>query len=417
MHTALRLVLCCLALFACGCAARQPDAAQPGTQNASQSYGRGQLVLPDGTPAQDRAVANLLRGADYIILGERHDSAVDHIAQARVLRLLADSGQKTALGLEMLPRNTFAPELEKYLSGALSISQLPEAVRWSTNWGYDFKLYQPIFAEARRQAMPIAGLNIPQDIRATVSKKGLKGLTPKQKAALPAKIHDAPEEHKTALASTFLMHAAMRVKAGGRQTGAGSKERLVLPVPVTGAKKGQSATVNLPISLKKPFERFLLVQNLWDSTMAEEAAALHAKSGLPVVLAAGAGHSQKGRGIAYRLPFFDPKARIIHVMPFSGTAPDAKQADLFYYSPPEGHSRYGFVFTAANGTFSVKEVIPGSKAAKAGILAGDIIAKAGGLPVRSGSDLHRAAFAARTTGKVLELVVRRGSKDVTVRLP
>ena len=69
-----------------------------------------------------------------------------------------------------------------------------------------------------------------------------------------------------------------------------------------------------------------------------------------------------------------------------------------------------------NGKATAAEVEPGSKAQRAGVLPGDVIALAGGKPVASLTDLHQAAIAALTAGKPLSLTIAREGGDVSVSI-
>jgi serine protease Do len=72
--------------------------------------------------------------------------------------------------------------------------------------------------------------------------------------------------------------------------------------------------------------------------------------------------------------------------------------------------------TEAPHRFAVVERLEeGSPAAKAGVQPGDVLVRAGGVPVTSGLDLERALLD-HTAGDKVALVVRRGSSDQNVEL-
>ena len=318
----------------------------------------GRFIRPDGLALSRQELLRRAREADYILVGERHDSAGDHIAEAALLRLLAEDGQLPALGLEMLPRKRYNAVLHDFSAGRLPLDELPAALDWERNWGFSFSLYQPVFDLARRHALPIYGLNIAHDLRAKAARAGVASLSPWEKAELPARIIPPPPEQREKLVDVFLLHQAMRNarRRGGKdpgenpQTGEGgvasaTGRRLVLPLTLRGVKEGRPADVVLPLSVQKPFERFLWTQSLWDSAMAEEARHVHRleqrihaqrtpqdKIG-PLVILAGGGHVEYGYGIASRLSLLDPGSRILSVLPFSGKIPDPRSADLFYEKP------------------------------------------------------------------------------------
>lgn len=416
--------LCCLLLLVGGCSVKQAPA----------PYAQGQFVLPDGRGLRYGELAALAQKADYILVGETHDSKTDHLAQAALLRLVAGSGQRPSLGLEMLPHSRFSTPLREFSSGTISLDDLPEALEWKRSWGYDFTLYRPVFEAAGHYGIPIYGLNIEHDIRRAVSRKGLQGVSREEKKGLPSRIIEPLPEQKEDLAEFFLTHSAMLSRSKDRQAQdvnasgkgppprpsssprTGENEPMVLPVSVRGQKDGREAEMILPVSLQGPFERFLLVQSLWDSTMAEQAAAARKKGGGPLVVLAGGGHVAKGHGIAHRLAAFDPGARVLSVMPFSGERPEAEEADVFYYSPPQERPGYGITFAGGEGPPRIAAVDSGSRAANAGLKAGDVIMRADGKAVTTPLDLHKAAREAVSQGKNLTVTVEREGKERTVTL-
>lgn len=303
-------------LLLSGCAARQ----------AAPSLDGPVFFLPGGAVLTDGQVMERLRRADFILVGERHNSQRDHQAQARVLELAARGGRPPVVGLEMLPRERYDADLYDFIHERLCLESLPAALRWESEWGYDFDLYAPIFAALRDWQLPAHGLNIDNDLRKSVSRLGLAGLSAAQRRQLPAAVALPPPEQREMLAGIFAMHAGMR---GRRLSGAPPS----IGVEVPGKRQGRERQVIMPLSLKKPFERFVLMQSLWDTVMAEQALRLHRQSGRPALILAGSGHVAHGHGIAHRLRLFAPGAQIISIMPFSGPPQEAGAdlADIFYY--------------------------------------------------------------------------------------
>ena len=389
------LLLCALSLLG-GCAARQapaPDSPAPGA-----------FVRADGSPVPLETLADMAADADYILLGERHDNAVDHRAQAAFVEQAARRGPRPVLGLEMLPRRRFSRQLEAFSQGGLALEALPAALDWPSSWGFDFALYKPVFAVAERYRLPVAGLNIPHDIRAAVSRKGLSGLTARERAELPERIIPPTPEQRTMLAEFFNTHSTMLRGAVRR------------PAPTLPASAGGNARTSAPAAGPGgDFDRFLLVQSLWDSTMAEEAVRAKRLAQGPVIILAGVGHVENGWGIAHRLVQFDPGARILLAVPYSGPSPEPGRADLYYFSP-QMRSGYGIRLARRDGALAVSGVMPGSPAARAGLKAGDILREADGRPLASPADLHRAALQARRSNTPLALQVERDGTPVQMTL-
>lgn len=368
-----------LAFLVClsGCAGKQTE--------ISPSHEPGQFITADGALLSPDDLASLAREADYLLIGERHDNAADHAAQAAFLAAIAQRGIRPVVGLEMLPRSRFAAELERFIQGSLPLDSLPTALDWENSWGFDFALYSPVFAVAREYHLPVYGLNIPHNIRAAFSRKGPKGLTAKEKAQLPKRIIPPLAEQEAALSEFYLSHSAMLMHR----------------------KSATSAPHPARHDTASGLERFLLVQSLWDSTMAEEAFLLRARTGRPVAVLAGAAHVERGWGIAHRLSLLDPGARVLLILPFSGERPDPASADIFFYSPQRPRTGYGITLEQRQGALVAKAVIPESPAARAGLMPGDILLAAGSVSLNSPADLHRAAMDARARKEPLHLRVER----------
>lgn len=429
---ALPLLICLAVLLAGGCAGRK-------TADFQADGGAIRFVLPDGAPASDRDILALADNADYILVGEQHDNSIDHKAQAALLDLLARRGG-LLLGLEMLPRRYYDFQLASFSSGQMPLAYLPEALNWRNTWGYDFALYQPIFETAQKHRLKIYGLNLPDGVRRSVSRKGLAGLSETEKSELPARIIPPQPEQKEKLLAVFRMHGAMNEKrpavpaAGTGRDGRGTLLMAERPGPGAeeqrGAKRsprrGAAAPGQKPQAM---LDRFMLIQSLWDSTMAEQAVAKRkferrrlangpaAMSRLSMMILAGAGHVEYGYGIASRIRALEPEARILLVMPFSGERPEAGAADLYFFSELRSHTSYGFTFAKREGKLLIINVAPGSRAEAAGMRPGDEITRAGDAPVLAPADLHKAAMRAKRQGRPLSLTLGREGKTVRATLP
>ena len=425
-------ILFCLLLFThlAGCTTGKYKGSSMSTK---AQYDEGQLVLIDGRPANDASLLLLAEKADYILVGEFHDRPLDHQVQARILSLLAKSGKNPLLGLEMAPASS-QPDLDGFNSGKVSVDAFPQAVNWQKIWGFDFALYRPVFEAAARHNVPVFGLNIPQDVRESVRDKGVAGLTAEEKRWMPQEIIPPVAAQKEKLHQTFTMHSAIMLNAMKKRGEAASAGQAgsKAPMPGSAAKASppsKKADKSAP-SLEARFERFLLIQSLWDSTMAEQAIKAHTRSNAPdikgakeansvrpMVILAGGGHVEYGYGIAHRLRAWQPDARVLLIMPFSGDAPDTGAADLFFYSSPRSRTPFGFTFAAQRATLRIEHIEPDSRAEKAGLRVGDTLAQANGKPVQAPADLHQAAMLAKQQGTALTFEVLRKGKPLVLIMP
>jgi uncharacterized iron-regulated protein len=248
-------VLCCVPLLLlAGCAGKGPF--------ESSSPKAGDLLLPDGTAAGDRDLVVRSYGVDYILIGEQHDNPLHHQVQARLIRALA--GLHPTVGLEMVAVDQ-NPALERFNRGEIGVDDLPAALDWKNTWRFDFALYRPVFEALAEEKISAYGLNVPQSTLDTLRRKGMAGLTHKERKLLPDPVIFPPQVQRDELAKVFRIHEAMRRT---KQTPTGDD--------------------------KTAFERFILVQSIWDTGMADQAVRLRKAHGKPVIILAGAGHVRGG---------------------------------------------------------------------------------------------------------------------------
>ncbi|MFV0474723.1 MAG: ChaN family lipoprotein [Pikeienuella sp.] len=94
-----------------------------------------------GAEAVDEAaLVEALKGADIVILGERHDNPAHHEWQARLVAAIAPKG----LAFEMVPREREDAANAARASGA----GLAAALDWANSGWPDWAMYAPIFAAA-----------------------------------------------------------------------------------------------------------------------------------------------------------------------------------------------------------------------------------------------------------------------------
>ena len=365
------------------------------------------LITASGAPLPPAAFAADFTRADYILLGEEHPNPCDHEAQAAVVRRLVAAGVRPAVGFEMIPADR-QPVLDAFNAGKLAVGDLPKALDWQHTWGYPFALYAPIFEAAREYGLPAFALNAPQGLARKVGRMGLDALPPAQRATLPGQLLPPDPAQVEELRELFASHSAMFEKAAQAAKAKGRKSAM----PQTDTKRDR-------------FADFLTVQSLWDTQMAQRALYARAASGRPVVVIAGGGHVERGWGIAKRLAAYDPKARVVTVMPHrGGDAPDAALAGFFYACPAMHKSRLGMTLSheapaagKPDAGLLVTAVTPDSPAARAGLLAGDAVTAAGTHAATSLATLHTAAMEAAKAGEPLRLTVSRAGETLAISIP
>jgi uncharacterized iron-regulated protein len=319
------------------------------------------------------------KGYDYILIGEGHRNPIDHKVQQRLLEALSGNGDGLSLGLEMVGVDK-QQELDDFCKGQVALDALPEELDWADNWGYDFRLFRDHFAIAKRNGVPVAGLNVPSGITRKISKEGLDGLKDGERALLPAEIVLPATDQRAFLNAVMAMHKDRDAKDAGER------------------------------------ERFYLVQSIWDSKMAEQAVRLRKQFDWPVLVVAGAGHVEYGWGIAKRIRWFDPAARILTIVPWRGGEFDAEAGDVFFFSPDTYRSRMGMVLSAQADGILVESVERGSRAARAGLRPGDLLVEAAGMPLHGLFSLHMAGTRVHDADQPLVFTVHRDGNDFTANL-
>ena len=148
------------------------------------------------------ALAALLRrdvGQSFnrcIVAGEIHDNICTHAAQLAVIdgaTRLPDAMPLT-VGFEQFYRmhNMY---LDAFIERKISTGELLQKTRWAETWGFDPKLYTPIFEYCRDNQIPMVGLNVPIQFVKEVSNYGLAGLPEGLKQFLPDNMDVGNKEH------------------------------------------------------------------------------------------------------------------------------------------------------------------------------------------------------------------------------
>lgn len=201
--------------------------------------------------------------ADLICVGEAHDSAIHHQAQLMIIKALFARDERLGVGMEMFQR-PFQKAIDRYLSGATNEETFLEDSEYRTRWRFDWALYRPIVAFCKNNGVPLAALNVSDELRGRVSKLGYDKLSDDEKKQLgPVDFH--VKEHR----------AYWYDRLGG----------------IHGHMKQSD----------EQKERSYQVMTVWDEYMADSAARFQKERKLRrLVVLAGSGHIEKGFGIPNR---------------------------------------------------------------------------------------------------------------------
>lgn len=152
------------------------------------------------------SAAHDLAKADVLLVGESHGNPSHHKAQLEIIRALSLSGRPVAVGLEMFQQRDQGV-LDAWIAGEISEQELRQA--FARNWDEAlWSVYKPIFEYARREKLPMVGLNVPREITRQVARQGFSSLSREQLGQLPPVVCIVAPEYETFLRRVLGEHAA-----------------------------------------------------------------------------------------------------------------------------------------------------------------------------------------------------------------
>lgn len=135
---------------------------------------RGQEIsLAEAIPA--------LKQNRIILIGEHHNNKKHHAAQLIIIQALTESGAQVAVGLEMF-RSDSQPALDSWVAGKMDAAEFKKI--YFDNWNYPWSDYGMIFDYARKEKIPMIGLNVPMEIPRQVAQQGFQSLDKAQREKL-----------------------------------------------------------------------------------------------------------------------------------------------------------------------------------------------------------------------------------------
>jgi uncharacterized iron-regulated protein len=343
----------------------------------------GIIALALQLPAQDRAAAGAvdlnapiaieklipqLAAKRVVFVGEMHERYDHHLNQLEIIKGLHDLDANIAIGVEYF-QQPFQQFVDDYIDGRISEDEFLRRTEYFERWGYDYRLYAPIFRYAREQRIPVRALNVPSALVSEVAKTGIAALPEKDRAYLPKQIEPADEAYRNRLRAAFEQH---------------------------------------PFSGREAFDHFVEAQLVWDEGMAESAAAyLSANPGRRMVILCGVGHVEFGSGIPKRL---ERRTHVTYTIVInSGEEIDPHIADYLLLSekkdlPPAGV--LGVMLEDKGGEVHIVALQQGGAAEKAGLRKGDVLLAINAQPVKTAAD-SRVELWNKTPGERVHIKLRR----------
>ena len=337
-----------------------------------------------GAEIAPRELFDRLANKSIVLLGEIHDNRAHHRWQHYLLAALHSRNANMVVGLEMLPRRVQSA-LDDWSQGRLDDAGFLEKSEWNELWGYDASLYLPLLHFARLNRLPTIALNIDRQLVSKVGAEGWHSLDAGERMGLsdPA---PASAEYRRSLGELYAYKQQIR---GHAADGAAGNNAVDLPT----------------IMQSEEFSNFVDAQLTWDRAMAEALAAAHRRDPEAIIVGIiGRGHLEYGHGIPHQLADLgiDDVGVLLPVDADDACqALSAELADAVFVVETQVHEdvprpRLGVMIDSGDNGVRVMEVVPGSVAERAGILAGDIIQEAAGFEVE-------------TTGQLIDVIQRQAA--------
>ena len=201
--------------------------------------------------------------SDIIFIGETHTNYAHHLNQLEIIKKIYAQDKNITVAFEMI-QEQFQPILDSYTSGKINEKEFLEKSEFITRWGYDYRLYSPIFKFIVENKIPAVALNIDSAIVKKISTGKYDQLTDEEKALLPQTMNIDNLDFYDELKDIFNLHPP---------------------------RKG----------MERDFSKFYLIQNIWDEIMAENLYSYVKKNpSRKVVVISGSMHSLKNSAIPHR---------------------------------------------------------------------------------------------------------------------
>lgn len=354
----------------------------------------------------DEMTANAAR-AGVIYVGETHDNVVHHQIQEKVLKAVyaRNSGKKKiAIGLEMFQR-PYQQFLDDYIARKIDEKEMLRKTEYYNRWSFEWSMYQPMVSFAYANGLKVVALNAPAEISKKVSRGGLAALTDEERKLLPEKIDTTVKVHREYIYDRFKPHIQM---------GMFSEEN---------------------------FDKFYDAQCVWEDTMADSAAGYFRGLGKDaadgqIVIFVGGGHTMYRFGIPERAKW---RTQTDYCSILCVELVDRKEgeksndegimelldaynspADYLYFARrvkiDEIRPMLGVMLEPSSSDrkgLLIKDVVPDSAAAKAGLKPDDIIIFIDNQTIADMLDLKFAMSNKKENDKI-EVGILRGKETTAV---
>ncbi|MBM9604614.1 ChaN family lipoprotein [Desulfopila inferna] len=352
----------------------------PGTMGLQVPIAAQPVAVPADRTLSLEEVIKAMQNSRVIYIGETHTAMADHQLQHLIIEGLYRNNPDIAIGLEMFPQSS-QKALDQYVSTDSTMSEQDFLKRsgYFRVWKFDYRYYKPIIDFAKKQAIPLLGLNIDTSIVSSIFKEGsVQSLSEEEKALLPEERDLSLPGYYQRLQSIHGLHMT-----GGHGQG------------------GLSG--------------FIQAQAVWDEGMAENIAVyLRNNPEKQLIVLAGTQHARKDNGIPPRVKRrLDSIEQSVLVTESSASIDTPLVADFYFFMPeislpPAGKIGISLEEKEQNGdTFlEITALDSKSKAQDSGLLKGDRLIAVNSYPVETMEDV-RIAMLGLKPGDSTAISIRR----------
>jgi len=130
-------------------------------------------ILPEGQAVAFPRFLASLGDEKIIFIGERHESKKDHRTQLEVIRHIHERDGNLTIALEMFSTGT-QWALDEWVNGRMDEADFEDShFEWKSAYG----LYGPIFSYARKNKIPLVGINESESLIQDVARNGTAALS------------------------------------------------------------------------------------------------------------------------------------------------------------------------------------------------------------------------------------------------
>lgn len=367
-----------------------PIATTPAADPARDScVPMGSWVAPGGGAKSTAEWIGSLAQRRVILLGEGHDIPEHHRWQLQTIAALHALHPELVLGFEMFPRS-MQPVLDRWVTGQLTETELLRDTDWKRTWGYDARMYLPIFHFARMNRIPMVALNVDPALPREIAASGLAAIPQSRREGISDPAAPLPA-YESFVFDSYAQHAR------GDDGRAASRDDV-------------------------KFRRFLEAQLVWDRAMAERiAAALAARPAATMVALMGSGHVMNGWGVPHQLESLAVHGPAV-LLPWEPENDCAKlipgYADAVFglgprSEPTTTHPKLGLWLESVTGGVAIKDIEKGGLGELAGLRQGDVLIEVAGRVTRLPGDVSEVVQR-QAPGTWLPIKVQRDGRTLEI---